>query len=692
MTTSAATTLCASSSSRAAGSSSRVLLRRNNNNKNNDMRRLLLVGRCSSSSSSRTTTTTTTSPARRQRVLGADSLRGKATNALARKTNDDVNDRFGAPSFSFATRRSGRFCAGFSSSSFVARAAAASSSSADVEDLAEAIAKQGDLIKALKASGKTNQDEDVKAAVVVLKELKAKADPASADAGGAKMKKDNDSSKNNGGGSGKGGGGGKEAEAQVTPRSEDFSKWYLDVIRECELADYGPARGTMVIRPYGFAMWETTQTILNEQFGMRGVENCYFPQLIPYSFITKEASHVEGFAPELAVVTQGGGKTLEEPLVVRPTSETIVNHMLSQWIQSYRDLPIKLNQWCNVHRWEMRTRPFIRTLEFLWQEGHTAHATAEEANEMAMEMIKVYSEFAEKTLAMPVIVGKKSRIESFAGAKATYTMEAMMGDKKALQAGTSHDLGDNFAKAFETTFLDTDGKAKNVYQSSWGVSTRMMGGVIMTHGDDKGLTLPPKLAPVQVIVTPIWQKNKDKESVMASCDAITKTLKEAGIRVKIDADDTKSPGWKFNFWEMKGVPIRIEIGPRDVEKNACVVARRDLPGKEGKEFGVSAEKASLVEKVKVTLDEIQDSMLEKARKFRDENIVDCATMADLEKAIEDGKWARCAWEGSDEEEKAIKEKTGATIRCFPFEQPSSVGKCIQTGKPAKEVCIFAKSY
>ena len=594
----------------------------------------------------------------------------------------------------------GGFCGGggkrffFTQTSFtsftssVVTRSSSSSSAATSGDVADAIAKQGDLIKALKASGKTNQDEDVKAAVAVLKELKAKADPS---AGEAKKNKEENSSdkkkKNDGGGKG-----GKEAEAQVTPRSEDFSKWYLDVIRECELADYGPARGTMVIRPYGFAMWETTQTILNEQFGMRGVENCYFPQLIPYSFITKEASHVEGFAPELAVVTQGGGKTLEEPLVVRPTSETIVNHMLSQWIQSYRDLPIKLNQWCNVHRWEMRTRPFIRTLEFLWQEGHTAHATAEEANAMAMEMIKVYSEFAEKTLAMPVIVGKKSSIESFAGAKATFTMEAMMGDKKALQAGTSHDLGDNFAKAFETTFLDTDGKAKNVYQSSWGVSTRMMGGVIMTHGDDKGLTLPPKLAPVQVIVTPIWQKNKDKESVVASCDAITKILKEAGIRVKIDADDTKSPGWKFNFWEMKGVPIRIEIGPRDVEKNACVVARRDVPGKEGKEFGVSAEKASLVEKINVILDEIQDAMLEKARKFRDENIVDCATMADLEKTIEDGKWARCAWEGSDEEEKEIKEKTGATIRCFPFEQPSSVGNCIQTGKPAKEVCIFAKSY
>ncbi|CAL6355811.1 unnamed protein product [Bathycoccus prasinos] len=367
----------------------------------------------------------------------------------------------------------GGFCGGggkrffFTQTSFtsftssVVTRSSSSSSAATSGDVADAIAKQGDLIKALKASGKTNQDEDVKAAVAVLKELKAKADPS---AGEAKKNKEENSSdkkkKNDGGGKG-----GKEAEAQVTPRSEDFSKWYLDVIRECELADYGPARGTMVIRPYGFAMWETTQTILNEQFGMRGVENCYFPQLIPYSFITKEASHVEGFAPELAVVTQGGGKTLEEPLVVRPTSETIVNHMLSQWIQSYRDLPIKLNQWCNVHRWEMRTRPFIRTLET------TAHATAEEANAMAMEMIKVYSEFAEKTLAMPVIVGKKSSIESFAGAKATFTMEAMMGDKKALQAGTSHDLGDNFAKAFETTFLDTDGKARNVYQSSWGVST-----------------------------------------------------------------------------------------------------------------------------------------------------------------------------------------------------------------------------
>mgnify|MGYP001253583006 CR=1 FL=1 len=479
---------------------------------------------------------------------------------------------------------------------------------------------------------------------------------------------------------------------KLTPMSEDFNQWYTDIVQQAGLADYSPVKGTMVIRPYGYSIWEGIQSFLDKRFKETGHMNAYFPLFIPKSFIEKEAEHVEGFSPELATVTHAGGKELEEPLIVRPTSETIINHMFAKWISSHRDLPLLINQWANVVRWEMRTRLFLRTSEFLWQEGHTAHATKDEATKEALQMLDIYEEFVQDVAAVSVMKGEKSANERFAGAVTTYSIEAMMQDYKALQAGTSHDLGDNFAKAFETTFLDTDGKAKNVHQSSWGVSTRMMGGVIMTHGDDKGLTLPPKLAPVQVIVTPIWQKNKDKESVMESCDAITKILKEAGIRVKIDADNTKSPGWKFNFWEMKGVPIRIEIGPRDVEKNACVVARRDVPGKDGKEFGVSAEKASLVEKVKTTLDEIQDSMLEKARKFRDENIVDCATMADLEKTIEDGRWARCAWEGSDEEEKAIKDKTGATIRCFPFEQPSSVGDCIQTGKPAKEVCIFAKSY
>ena len=346
------------------------------------------------------------------------------------------------------------------------------------------VAAQGDVVRALKQSKKDGADvskADVDAAVAKLKELKATAealaDPeaaakaaakaAAADAAKAKPK--------------------AGAEVGVTPKSEDFSRWYLDVIRECELADYGPARGTMVIRPYGYALWEGIQRWMDAKFKTTGVENAYFPQLIPYSFITKEASHVEGFSPELAVVTQGGGKTLEEPLVVRPTSETIVNHMFSQWIQSYRDLPLLMNQWANVHRWEMRTRPFIRTLEFLWQEGHTAHATAEEAEERAVQMIDVYREFAEDVAAMPVIVGRKSRVETFAGANNTYTIEAMMGDKRALQAGTSHNLGQNFAKAFDTTFLDENGKTQHVHQSSWGVSTRLIGGIIMTHGDDVGL-------------------------------------------------------------------------------------------------------------------------------------------------------------------------------------------------------------
>ena len=478
----------------------------------------------------------------------------------------------------------------------------------------------------------------------------------------------------------------------IARRSEDFGRWYLDCVRECQLADYGPARGTMVIRPYGYAIWEGIQKYMDARFKETGVQNAYFPQLIPYSFITKEASHVEGFSPELALVTKGGGKDLEEPLVVRPTSETIVNNMMSQWIQSYRDLPMLLNQWCNVHRWEMRTRPFIRTLEFLWQEGHTAHATAEEAEAKAMEMIRVYADFAVTQAAMPVIPGRKSRVESFAGANVTYTIEAMMGDKKALQAGTSHNLGDNFAKAFDTTFLNDQGETKYVHQSSWGVSTRLVGGIIMTHGDDAGLTLPPKLAPIQVVVVPIWKKDAEKDEVMASVDGIISTLEGAGVRTHLDADQSKSPGWKFNQYEMKGVPIRIEVGPKDVAKGACVIARRDVPGKEGKEFGVSVEPAALEAKIKGVLDDIQSSMLAKATAFRDENIVDVKTMDELRAAIEEGKWARCGWEGTDEEEKAIKEETGATIRCFPFDQPTGPHACLMSGKPAKEVCIFAKSY
>jgi prolyl-tRNA synthetase len=410
----------------------------------------------------------------------------------------------------------------------------------------------------------------------------------------------------------------------------------------------------MVIRPYGYALWEGIQRWMDARFKEKGVENAYFPQLIPYSFITKEASHVEGFAPELAIVTQGGGKELEEPLVVRPTSETIVNHMFSQWIQSYRDLPLLMNQWANVHRWEMRTRPFIRTLEFLWQEGHTAHATAEEAEAMAIDMVNVYREFAEDVAAMPVIVGRKSRVESFAGANCTYTIEAMMGDKRALQAGTSHNLGQNFAKAFDTTFTDEKGQEQFVHQSSWGVSTRLIGGIIMTHGDDAGLRLPPALAPIQVVVVPIAQKNKDLETVAAAVAEIVRTLTAAGVRVKLDDDTRNSPGWKFNHWEMKGVPIRIEVGPKDVAKDSCVLARRDKPGKEGKEFGVPVEAASLVAKVNGVLDEVQAALFREAKAFRDENIVDVASYDELKAAVAAGKWARGGWEGSDEQEKEVK--------------------------------------
>jgi prolyl-tRNA synthetase len=581
--------------------------------------------------------------------------------------------------------------------SLFARAAArplstfAASADVDVADPAavaaanDAAAEQGLVVRAIKEAKKNGEatKEQVDAEVAKLLELKKLAaeleNPGSESTPDAKKEGTAANAK-------------QTQDVGVTPKSEDFARWYLDVIRECELADYGPARGTMVIRPYGYALWEGIQSWMDKRFKETGVENAYFPQLIPYSFITKEASHVEGFAPELAVVTQGGGKELEEPLVVRPTSETIVNHMFSQWIQSYRDLPLLMNQWANVHRWEMRTRPFIRTLEFLWQEGHTAHATGAEAEAKAIEMVNVYAEFAETIAAMPVVVGRKSAVESFAGADRTYTIEAMMGDRRALQAGTSHNLGQNFAKAFDTQFLDETGTKQYVHQSSWGVSTRLIGGIIMTHGDDAGLRLPPRLAPVQVVVVPIAQKNKDKESVAAAAGEIVAALKRAGVRVKLDDDARNSPGWKFNHWEMKGVPVRIEVGPKDVANGACVVARRDKPGKEGKEFGVSAEPAALVAKIETVLDEVQAALLAEARAFRDANIVDVRSYDELKAAIADGKWARGGWEGSDEQEKQIKEETGATIRCFPFEQPAGPHVCLMTGADAKEVCIFAKSY
>ncbi|KAK3037215.1 hypothetical protein RJ639_030108 [Escallonia herrerae] len=354
------------------------------------------------------------------------------------------------------------------------------------------------------------------------------------------------------------------SEQAITPRSQDFNAWYLDVIASAELADYGPVRGTM--------LFDAHLALL---------------QFIPYSFIEKEASHVEGFSPELALVTVGGGKELEEKLVVRPTSETIVNHMFTQWIHSYRDLPLMINQWANVTRWEMRTKPFVRTLEFLWQEGHTAHATSEEAEEEALQMIDIYTKFAYEQAAIPVITGRKSRVETFAGASKTYTIEAMMGDRKALQAGTSHNLGQNFSRAFATQFTDENGQRQHVWQTSWAVSTRFIGGIIMTHGDDAGLMLPPNMAPVQVVIVPIWKKADEKAGVLNAASSVKDVLHVAGIKVKIDDSDQRTPGWKFNFWEMKGVPLRIEIGPRDVSSGSVVISRRDVPGKQGKVFGIS---------------------------------------------------------------------------------------------------------
>ncbi|XP_073064306.1 proline--tRNA ligase, chloroplastic/mitochondrial isoform X1 [Primulina eburnea] len=512
----------------------------------------------------------------------------------------------------------------------------------------------------------------------------------------------------------------QEKERVITPRSQDFNAWYLDIIANAELADYGPVRGTMVIRPYGYAIWEAIQEYLNVKFKETGHSNMYFPQFIPYSFIEKEASHVEGFSPELALVTIGGGKELEEKLVVRPTSETIVNHMFTQWIHSYRDLPLMINQWVNVTRWEMRTKPFVRTLEFLWQEGHTAHATPEEAEKevnsfcskkfsyssnslhfhltnsstelQALQMIDVYIKFAYEEAAIPVIAGRKSKMETFAGASKTYTIEAMMGDRKALQAGTSHNLGQNFSRAFGTQFTDENGQRQHVWQTSWAISTRFVGGIIMTHGDDIGLMLPPNLAPVQVMIVPIWKKPDEKAGVLNAASSVREILQAAGIKVKVDDSEQRTPGWKFNFWEMKGVPLRIEIGPRDVLSGSVVVSRRDIPGKQGKEFGISMESSTLVAYVKGKLDEVQSSLLERATSFRDSNIIDVVSYNELKEAIAQGKWARGPWSASDKDEQKVKEETGATIRCFPFEQPTGAKKCLMTGNPADEVAIFAKSY
>ena len=474
---------------------------------------------------------------------------------------------------------------------------------------------------------------------------------------------------------------------KITPRSENYSEWYTEVIRKAKLADYAPVRGCMVIRPYGYELWENVKAGLDRRFKETGHENAYFPLFVPMSFIEKEAQHIEGFAPELAVVTHGGGKKLEDPLVVRPTSETVIGYMYSQWIQSYRDLPVLINQWANVVRWELRTRLFLRTMEFLWQEGHTAHATAEEAQEETLRMLDVYTDFAVNDAAIPVIPGRKSESEKFPGADASYSIEAMMGDRRALQSGTSHNLGQNFAKAFDIQYQDRNGAQQYCWTTSWGVSTRMVGAIIMTHGDDQGLVLPPRLAPTQVVIVPIYRKGAERSTVMEAIEKIEAMLGQ-DVRLKVDERDEYSPGWKFNEWELKGVPLRIEIGPRDIAKDQVVLARRDVPGRDGKSF---VPLAGLTDVISDTLRDIQNNLLARAIEFRDANISEPSDYDSFREAATQG-FARAWWCGNVACEDKVKDDTKATTRCIPSDQPGGSGTCIVCGESAEEIAIFARAY
>lgn len=478
----------------------------------------------------------------------------------------------------------------------------------------------------------------------------------------------------------------KEFVREITPQGTDYSQWYLDVVLKAQLMDYSPVKGCMVIRPYGFALWENIQQGLDRRIKATGHKNAYFPLFIPESLLQKETEHVEGFAPEVAWVTHGGSEKLAERLVVRPTSETIICEMYSRWIQSWRDLPVLINQWCNVVRWEKVTRPFLRTSEFLWQEGHTAHANEEEAEAETLLMLDVYRDFAESDLAVPVIPGRKTENEKFAGALRTYTIEALMSDGKALQAGTSHNLGEHFARVFDITYLDKDGTLKYVWQTSWGVSTRLIGAVIMVHGDDRGLALPPVIAPVQVVLVPIAPKQV-RETVLQQARALLAGMREAGLRVEMDDREEYSPGWKFNEWEMKGVPLRVELGPRDLESGQAVLVRRDTGEK------ITSPLAGLAERVTLLLEEIQANMLEKARRFREENTTRTDDYEEFKRVIEEKRGLIVShWCGGSECEQAIKEETKATIRCLPFRQEGEAGKCLRCGTKSGTTAYFARAY
>lgn len=474
----------------------------------------------------------------------------------------------------------------------------------------------------------------------------------------------------------------------VTPQSEDFSKWYNEIVYRADLAAPSPVRGCVIIKPYGFEIWEAIRNGLDKRFKATGHQNAYFPMFIPESYLKREAEHVEGFSPELAVVTHAGGKELEEPLVVRPTSETIIGESFALWIQSYRDLPLLINQWANVVRWELRTRPFLRTAEFLWQEGHTAHATHEEAEFETLQMLDVYADFCINEAAIPVIKGQKSENEKFAGALRTYTVEGVMGDRKALQCGTSHNLGQNFARAFNIKYLSKENVEELCWTTSWGMSTRMVGAIVMAHGDDKGLRMPPRVAPIQVVAIPIYKTDEERTAVLDTVNRLVRQLREAGLRVHID-DRDETPGYKFNDWEMRGVPVRLEIGPKDVQNGKAVLGRRDIPGKEGKQF---VTQDGIVDTVKQLLDAIHDNMLKQATEFRDSSIRDVTNYEEFKQAIADGYWARGWWAGSNDQEKAVKEETGATVRCFPLDQPGGEGKCLLTGQTASKIALFAKAY
>ena len=476
------------------------------------------------------------------------------------------------------------------------------------------------------------------------------------------------------------------AEDRIPSRAENFSEWYNQLVLKSELADYAPVRGCMIVRPYGWALWENLQGALDRRFKATGHVNAAFPMLIPKSFLEREKDHVEGFSPQLAVVTIGGGEVLEEPLVVRPTSETIIGHMYAKWIKSYRDLPVLINLWNSVLRWEIRTKLFLRTSEFFWQEGHTAHATEKEAVHETLQMLDIYADVAENEAAIPVVRGRKSESEKFAGAKESYSIEAMMGDTRALQAATSHNLGQNFARAFEIRYLDQDNQQQYCWTTSWGLSTRVIGAIIMVHGDDQGLILPPRLAPHQIVIVPIHRNDVERSAVQEAVARVARQL--ADYRVRVDDRDGLTPGFKFNDAEMRGVPLRVEIGPKDVAQGTVTLARRDRPGKEGKSV---VPQEALERRVGEVLDDIHRSLLERARTFQKENTHEPRTYDEFKEIVQGG-WALAWWCGEAECEATVKEETKAATRCIPLDQEEGAGVCIHCGKPAHERALWARSY